>query len=157
MSPSSQAWCGASAPRSPTVTSSSSSSSRPPIGAGVVFDSVVVLNPDGTGMVVLILPNQVVTPLPAGSVTVSGNTITGVFDISLLPSNGTTAANYGYNLWPRSGFDPTDNRQISDFAPDASTVTATIPEPGAWALMITGFGLAGAMLRRSRRFATARA
>jgi hypothetical protein len=31
-----------------------------------------------------------------------------------------------------------------------------IPEPGTWALMITGFGLAGAMLRRERRRALVR-
>ncbi|MBS0334045.1 MAG: PEPxxWA-CTERM sorting domain-containing protein [Proteobacteria bacterium] len=28
-----------------------------------------------------------------------------------------------------------------------------VPEPGAWALMILGFGGAGAMLRRRRRLA----
>jgi hypothetical protein len=33
---------------------------------------------------------------------------------------------------------------------DPPTV-AVVPEPAAWSLMITGFGLAGAMLRRRRR------
>lgn len=32
---------------------------------------------------------------------------------------------------------------------------AVVPEPGAWALMILGFGGAGAMLRRTRRLAVA--
>lgn len=34
-----------------------------------------------------------------------------------------------------------------------SPVTAAVPEPGAWALMIMGFGGAGALLRRNRRTA----
>jgi hypothetical protein len=37
---------------------------------------------------------------------------------------------------------------------DDVSVTAAIPEPGAWALMIAGFGAAGASLRR-RRMASA--
>jgi hypothetical protein len=32
---------------------------------------------------------------------------------------------------------------------------AWVPEPGTWALMILGFGGAGAMLRRQRRLAAA--
>ena len=30
-------------------------------------------------------------------------------------------------------------------------VIGGVPEPGAWALMITGFGMAGSILRRRRR------
>lgn len=33
------------------------------------------------------------------------------------------------------------------------TVPAAVPEPGTWALMISGFGLMGAVLRRRRRLA----
>jgi len=32
---------------------------------------------------------------------------------------------------------------------------ANVPEPGAWVLMITGFGVAGAMLRRKRSLSPA--
>ncbi|WP_337186647.1 PEPxxWA-CTERM sorting domain-containing protein [Phenylobacterium sp.] len=35
------------------------------------------------------------------------------------------------------------------------SVTAAVPEPGAWALMIVGFGAAGALLRQRRRAAVA--
>jgi hypothetical protein len=45
----------------------------------------------------------------------------------------------------------------SDSAQARLTVTFSdgVPEPGTWALMLTGFGLAGAMMRRTRRVATA--
>lgn len=36
-----------------------------------------------------------------------------------------------------------------------ATSVSAVPEPGAWALMITGFGLAGAALRRRRTATTA--
>jgi PEP-CTERM motif len=133
-------------------------SNTPPIGAGVLFDSVVVLNTDGTGAVVLIFPTLVQTLLPPGSVTIDGNTITGVLDITaFLPNNGTTFANYGYNLWPRNGLDVPNSGQVADFAPDASTVPATIPEPATWAMMIAGFGLIGLMARRRHAHLLARA
>ncbi|MDZ4376514.1 MAG: PEPxxWA-CTERM sorting domain-containing protein [Phenylobacterium sp.] len=34
-------------------------------------------------------------------------------------------------------------------------LTGAVPEPGAWALMIMGFGAAGAMVRRRRAVAWA--
>ena len=44
---------------------------------------------------------------------------------------------------------------FADITPDGSlhsiTYSAGIPEPAAWALMIAGFGLTGAALRRSRQ------
>lgn len=108
----------------------------------VLFDSVIVLRPDGTGLVNLI-PGA--TALAAGSVTISGNTITGTIPIALLPGNGFTAGHYGFNLWPRLNSAGVAN--IADFAPDNGTFRA-VPEPASWALMIAGFGLVGTTMRR---------
>jgi hypothetical protein len=41
------------------------------------------------------------------------------------------------------------------FSSDAATLTATIPEPASWALMITGFGALGVALRRRRKIVVA--
>lgn len=109
----------------------------------VLFDAVVVLFPDLTGLAVLI-PGAA-TPLPAGSVTISGNTITGTIPIALLPSTGFTPEHYGFNLWPRLAGGPVAN--IADFAPDNATIHA-VPEPASWALMIAGLALVGGSMRR---------
>ena len=99
--------------------------------------------------------NQVAVVFKTGATNLAG--ITALIDgasfdlvvpLALFPSTGFTPLQYGFNLWPRNGGDPTNNAQISDFAPDNATQTASVPEPAAWALMIAGFGLAGGMLRR---------
>lgn len=114
---------------------------------GVLFDSVVLLRPNGTGSIGA-------TALPAGAVTVAGNTITGVVSGSLLPSTGFAKANYTFNLWPRntsfSGF-----AAISDFAPNNANFTAVpVPEPASVLLM--GLGVAGLLAWRRRALPTAR-
>lgn len=48
-----------------------------------------------------------------------------------------------------------DGLAIDDFRLTATTLSAAVPEPATWAMMITGFGLVGAM-RRRRAGATAR-
>lgn len=109
---------------------------------GVRFDRVILLRPDGTGSIGG-------TALPSGSVTVSGNTITGVVSGSLLASTGFAKIDYTWNLWPRDSALPAGFTQISDFAPDNSNFTSTpIPEPGSLALMVGGLASLGWLARR---------
>ncbi len=107
---------------------------------GVLFDRVVLLRPDGTGSISG-------TNLPAGSVLISGTTISASFSGSLLPSTGFAKGAYTFNLWPRDGALPAGFSQISDFAPDNANFTATVvPEPASALLM--SLGLAGLLWRR---------
>jgi hypothetical protein len=110
---------------------------------GVLFDRTIQLRPDGTGSISGVA-------LPAGSVTISGNTISAEVSGSLLPSTGFALANYTWNLWPRnSAFSGT--AAISDFAPDNSNIlTTAVPEPGSLALMALGAGVLGWRLRQRR-------
>lgn len=114
---------------------------------GILFDRVMILRPDGTGSIGA-------TALPAGSVLISGNTISATVSGTLFPSTGFAPANYTFNLWPRDGAVGAGFSQISDFAPDNSNFTATVvPEPGSQALM--SLGLAASLLWRRRSSASA--
>lgn len=116
-----------------------------PFGAfrpGVMFDAVVIGNPNGNSTVNV---SGVSTVLPASAVTVSGNTFTLNVPASLLPSAGFALRDYLVNLWPRVGLG--NNAQIADFAPDNSDFQVRfLPEPSA-ALLLLG-GLAGVLGRR---------
>ena len=117
----------------------------PSIGAGVLFDAVVVAQQDGSAIVVDILAGTPPTALAAGSVAIAGPVISIDVPLSLLPSTGFAPENYTFNLWPRSP--GMGNTFVADFAPDASNIAATVPEPAALAL----FGLALAPLLARRR------
>jgi hypothetical protein len=122
-----------------------------PLGAGVSFDSFIVLNQNGTGMIVRdFLPGGLdtsVVQLGAGALQITGHRLDLTVALADLPTRGRSATQYGFNFWPRvNGISAND--QIADFAPDARNITATVPEPGTWAMMIIGFGFAGTALRR---------
>jgi hypothetical protein len=109
------------------------------VGApNVIFNQAIVVRKTGVAGVGA-------NPLTA---TIDGNSFSLAVPLALLPSTGFSPYNYGFNLWPRVALG--NNNQISDFAPDNATI-APIPEPATWALMILGFGLAGAALRRRTR------
>ncbi|MFM9978689.1 MAG: PEPxxWA-CTERM sorting domain-containing protein [Sphingomonadaceae bacterium] len=113
------------------------------IGQGnVIFNQAIIILKDGTAT----LGGN---PLAAGSVTIAGNSFSATVALSLLPSTGFVAGNYGWNIWPRN--DGAGVAAISDFAPEnALLVAVAVPEPTTWSLMIGGFGIAGAALRRQR-------
>ena len=113
----------------------------------VRFDAVVVLNPAG-GSFVRNLVSAMNTPLSA--VSFSGDVITGLVPLALLPSQGFAPGAYTVNLWPR--LNGGDQTQIADFAPNTTTFTvSTVPEPGAWALLGTGLALMGGVAARRRQ------
>lgn len=102
--------------------------------------------------------NRVIVVQKTGAATLSGNAlVANVVDnaftldvpLSLLASTGFQPSEYGWNLWPRNGLG--NSNQIADFAPDNATLTASVPEPATWALMIGGFAMAGGALRRRNR------
>ena len=112
----------------------------------VLFDSVFIINQDGTGSLNLI-NGQPATQLAPGAISFNGNQINLLLPVALLPSLGFSLDRYGFVLWPRSpgaGF-----TFIAEFAPGTDTLAA-IPEPASWAMMISGFGIIGATARRRR-------
>ena len=124
----------------------------PPTGQGVFFDSYVVLRPDGTGSLTDLITGGT-RQLDPSTITIAGATISVRLARSLLPDQGLGFAGYLYNLWPRYApavVDPGSNTQISDFAPDARSFAAAVPEAASWTLMLSGFAATGAMLRRRR-------
>ena len=116
------------------------------VGApNVIFNQAIVIQKNGTGTVGAAALNP-------STITLSGNTLSAIIPLSLLPSTGFAPQTYGFNIWPRVGSG--NNNQISDFAPDNATLAAgAVPEPTSWALLILGFAMSGAMLRRRRHAA----
>lgn len=127
----------------------------PSIGAGVLFDAVVVLFPDGT-LRVATLPAMGPPTITnfAGGATINGNTISGSAPLSLLFSTGFNAGQYTFSNWSRARVNPLvdgTNAEIADFAPSQGSVTATaVPEPSTWLAMLIGFAMIGGAVRGRR-------
>lgn len=127
----------------------------PSTGAGILFDAVVVLFPDSVVRVVNFqaMGPPVITQLNNAS-KVNGNSLELLAPLSLLGSRGFAAEDYQFSMWTRRRINiavDSGNFEIGDFAPNASTFTASVPEPATWAMLILGFGLIGTSIRRRRR------
>ncbi len=124
----------------------------PSIGAGVFFDSVLVVRPDGTGSYNDFI-NGTNTALNPANIKISSLTVT-LEDLSLALFSPTTAGftspdQYTWNLWPRVGLG--NNSQISDFAPNGANLSfqvTAVPEPSTWAMLASGLLLTGLRLRK---------
>ncbi len=119
----------------------------PSIGAGVFFDSVLVVRPNGTGFYNDFI-NTVTTNLNPANIDIGSLTVTlQDLPVNLFAPNtaGFTApAKYTWNLWPRVGLG--QNNQISDFAPNAANLgfqVTAVPEPESWAMLLAGLTLTG--------------
>lgn len=72
-------------------------------------------------------------------------------DVGFAPADVTSA--YGFEASAYIGGSAVEDRWVNYAFADRVDPGPGIPEPGTWALMIGGFGLAGAALRRRRAFA----
>lgn len=123
---------------------------------GVLFDSVVILRPNGTATVNRLSGNGVgAVTLPSTTAASFDSTIIGKISGSLLPSNGFAKSAYTWNLWPRDGNLPTGFGQISDFAPNNSNIASItitpVPEPDAALMLLIGLAGVAGFARRARR------
>jgi hypothetical protein len=88
----------------------------PVIGPNVVWDSIVRVNPDGTGLFNNVA-GGVITPLGPDDIRIDGDEFTVSVPLSvMLPASARPPEEWTYNLWPRDGIG--NNAQVSDLAPD---------------------------------------
>ena len=130
----------------------------PDIAPNILFDAVLVLLPNGVLSVVTIPTAGAPTALSfAGGAVISGDTISATVPYALLASTGFTPQSYTFGFWSRvrvtPGLDGTNN-EIADFLQGSGSLTAgPVPEPATWLMMLLGFGLMGAAMRRKGRTA----
>jgi hypothetical protein len=110
--------------------------SPPTIGPNVLFDSVLAINPIGTGAFVNLIAGTPPMPLNPADITISGNEYVANLPLSVfLPGATTPPGEWTYNLWPRNGQGL--NVQVADLAPDDGN-SAVVPEPAS--LVLCGMG-----------------
>lgn len=119
-------------------------SGTPALAPSILFDSVLIIRPNTTAAFNDFIANQL-TPLPTGSVAITGDSFSAVLPLSLFPSEGFQPSQYSWDFWPRIGLG--QNTQISDFAPNAANANvSSTPEPSSTALMMVGLMAGGLSL-----------
>jgi hypothetical protein len=102
----------------------------PEIGPNVLWDSVVRINPDGTGLFNNIIAG-VVTPLDPADITIDGNEFSVSVPLSaMLPSATRPPEQWTYNLWPRNSAVIGNNAAVPDLAPDDGNSPVRMVPPG---------------------------
>lgn len=101
----------------------------PVIGPNVLWDSVVRVNPDGTGLFNNVV-GGVSTPLSPADITIDGNTFTARVPVSLmLPAATRPPGEWTYNLWPRNSAVIGNNAAVPDLAPDDGNAPVRVVAP----------------------------
>jgi hypothetical protein len=113
---------------------------------GVMFDSVLVIQNEGNGVINDLAGISPQVVFGAGATTISGNSMETIIPLASLPSRGFAPSDYTWNLWPRYPL-AAGTSAISDFAPDNSMASvSTVPEPST--LLLMGGGLLAFARRR---------
>lgn len=128
----------------------------PSVGAGILFDAVIVMFPDGTLRVVTIpLAGAPTINQIAGGTSVDGETLSATVSLALLGSTGFAPEDYTFSLWSRARVNPAldgTNAEIADFLASSGSINArAVPEPATWLTMLLGFGAAGTVIRGRRK------
>jgi hypothetical protein len=101
----------------------------PVIGPHVLWDSVVRVNPDGTGLFNNIIAG-VITPLGPDDITINGNEFTARVPLSaMLPAATRPPEQWTYNLWPRNSAVIGNTAAVSDLAPDDGNAPVRVVAP----------------------------
>jgi len=126
----------------------------PMTGAGVFFDQVVVIRQPPTPIVLMGQSfNSVISTR-----TVLNDTISLTIPVSVVPATqpgDLPVERWSYNLWPRPGVGGNGNDVITDFAPNAANLLATVPEPTSALAMGSGvvmvLAVSASLRKRSSR------
>lgn len=98
--------------------------------------------PDANGLISGFISTQLIIP--------TGTTSLGIRGLLNLDCRGGATCGFGHT--GTFGFDPLpDGLSFSSASGVFLTDVGAVPEPASWAMMITGFGLVGAAMRRGRR------
>jgi len=103
----------------------------PAIGPNVLWDSVVRVNPDGTGLFNNIIAG-IVTPLDPSDISINDNEFSVSVPLSaMLPAATRPPEEWTYNLWPRNSAVIGNNAAVPDLAPDdGNSPMRSVPPKG---------------------------